>query len=558
MSDVHTRRRVLLGLGGISGVMASSPVSARQEDPSVGIVGDMAGTVHALEVETGATVWQFESDHTGFSSSPTVVEGTVFIGSRGDGTAGGSVFAIDAATGDLEWEAQVFAGWVRSSPTVIDDTVYIGGPGESESGVSGSVYALEAATGDVQWSVTGLGPATVDASPAVVDDTVYVGATDYDGGQGGFYALETASGDELWSVEAAVENASSAMTVIDGLVIGVDTGAGGDVYGIDEASGDVEWTSERPAPDAFGSPTPADELVLLTAGDVADQGAKTVYALEPATGELEWETTEPDGQLLTSPVVVRDRVYVGGTSEGGGALWALETGSGDTEWTSDGFTSPVASTPTVASGLVFVCLESGVLQAIDAENGEPRWDEPLSTSGVTSSPTVVSDPSSGHSVDARVERGTLGHHHHLWDTDGTEDGDPIPGFGMLSALTAVGGGAGRMSLKTLPANPVFLLRGKPRRLRRGGCHRSDERKNQLSDDRHWHVGVTSDAFGDTPEQDSRDARPTLAADDNLGDAMLVCVLEDRLDWRTLDDVDADVGVVAVGELANVGKEVGIY
>jgi len=68
------------------------------------------------------------------TSSPTVADGTVYIGSRDN-----SVYALDAADGSQQWSFAT-GDRVRSSPTVVGGTVYVGSN-------DNSVYAIEASSG---------------------------------------------------------------------------------------------------------------------------------------------------------------------------------------------------------------------------------------------------------------------------------------------------------------------------------------------------------------------------------------------------------------------------
>ena len=71
-----------------------------------------------------------------------------------------------AAPGDEEWTYETGDN-VRSSPTVVNGTVYIGND-------DGNVYALDAADGTEQWRFTA--GSAVTTSPTVVNGTVYVGS----------------------------------------------------------------------------------------------------------------------------------------------------------------------------------------------------------------------------------------------------------------------------------------------------------------------------------------------------------------------------------------------
>ncbi|WP_162994022.1 outer membrane protein assembly factor BamB family protein, partial [Halalkalicoccus subterraneus] len=138
-------------------------------------VGSYDDTLYALEAASGDEEWTFDAGGDVFSS--VTVEGAfAYVGGFGD-----AVLALSVGDGE---EAERFAtnGDVGSSPAIVDDTVYVGAD-------DGTVYAL----GDNDWEVeTG---AEVVASPAVSDGRVFVGSFD-----GVFYALDAATGEELWSV----------------------------------------------------------------------------------------------------------------------------------------------------------------------------------------------------------------------------------------------------------------------------------------------------------------------------------------------------------------------
>ncbi len=154
--------------------------------------------------------WAFKTAHS-VHSSPAVVDGTVYVGSRDL-----NVYAVDAATGDPQW---VFGTHleVNSSPAVVDGTVYVGSN-------DGNVYALDATTGDQQWAFeTG---SRVGSSPAVVDDTVYIGSDDHN-----VYALDATTGDQQWAFETGGRVGSSPAVVDDTVYIGSDDH---NVYALEE------------------------------------------------------------------------------------------------------------------------------------------------------------------------------------------------------------------------------------------------------------------------------------------------------------------------------------
>jgi PKD repeat protein len=187
-----TRRRVLQAT---AGALATGAVSGRGTAQASGptvYVGSY-WTLYAVDAATGTEQWVFETGDD-VESSPTVVDGTVYVGSLDD-----NLYAVDAATGTEQWAFDT-GGFVDSSPTVVDGTVYVG----SES----KLYAVDAAEGTKQWAFkTGGG---VDSSPTVVDGTVYVGSYD-----GNLYAVDAATGSQQWAFETGYSVDQSPTVVSD-------------------------------------------------------------------------------------------------------------------------------------------------------------------------------------------------------------------------------------------------------------------------------------------------------------------------------------------------------
>jgi len=73
-------------------------------------------TLYAVDAATGEQEWTFTQPEDSVSSSPTVVDDTVYVGS-GDET----LYAVDTVTGEQEWAFTQPTGLIGSSPTVVDD-----------------------------------------------------------------------------------------------------------------------------------------------------------------------------------------------------------------------------------------------------------------------------------------------------------------------------------------------------------------------------------------------------------------------------------------------------
>ena len=355
---------------------------------------EAVGVTAAQETDGGDLLWKFETGNQVRWSSPTVVDGTVFVGSHDH-----SVYALDATTGDKRWQFDA-NDRVRSPPMVADGTVFVGSHDQN-------LYALDAETGDKRWEFETPGGA-VKHSPTVVEGTVFVGSDDHN-----VYALDAETGDKRWLFEA--NDRVKSPTVADGTVfVGSDDQ---NLYALDAETGDERWQFE--ANDRLrSSPTVADGTVFVGSDD------HNLYALDVETGEQQWQFETGGAVHASSPTVAYGTVFVGNDDEN---VYALDAGTGDQQWQFE-TGGEVHSSPTVADGTVIVGSGDHHVYGLDAETGDQQWQ--FETDGkVKSSPTVVSGTVyvgswdhnvyaldagvTGSSQGSRVNLGTLGHHH-VW------------------------------------------------------------------------------------------------------------------------------------------------
>ena len=161
-------------------------------DASRVYVGAADGRVYAFDRASGGVRWKFDTegvklnsgdfgyDRRTVQSSPSVSNGTVFVGARD-----GWIYALDASTGAERWRFDHKISWINTSPAVVDGIVYAG------SSDAQFVQALDAASGRELWRTT---TGTTWSSPSVAGDVVYSGD-----GQGRLHALDRKSGKLLWS-----------------------------------------------------------------------------------------------------------------------------------------------------------------------------------------------------------------------------------------------------------------------------------------------------------------------------------------------------------------------
>ena len=216
------------------------------------------------------------------------------------------------ASGSVLWSFNK-TGTVSSSPAVVDGSVYV-------TSSYGNVYRLNATTGAQIWLNFKI-PGGISSSPTVVNKRLYVGASD-----GRVYCLDAESGGQIWNYSTGLY-VDSSPTVSNGRVyVG---SADGNLYCLDAESGGKLWNYTT-SPYDFSS------------------------------------NIGPYASGFSSPAVVDDRVYVGGTS-----FYSLNAISGSLIWAVPIF---VRLTPAVSHGHVYFTDDSGTTYCLDASNGNQVWN----------------------------------------------------------------------------------------------------------------------------------------------------------------------------------------
>lgn len=124
------------------------------------------GSVIALNMETGDTVWEYEVGDA-VMSAICVRDEQVIFGSRDE-----HVYNLSASDGELNWKTNLNAV-VASSPAVTEESVYA-------ATYEGRIFSLDISDGDLEWvydsnSVThGL---KFISSPAIVNGNLYIGSS---------------------------------------------------------------------------------------------------------------------------------------------------------------------------------------------------------------------------------------------------------------------------------------------------------------------------------------------------------------------------------------------
>ena len=235
--------------------------------------------------DPGTEEWVFKTEN-GVYASPTVVDGTVYVGSKDS-----NLYAVDGATGTEKWIFET-GGRVYASPTVVDGTVYVGSK-------DNNLYAVDVATGTEEWTFET--ESKIYTSPTVVDGTVYVGSTDNN-----LYAVDRATGTKEWIFETG-GGVNASPTVVDATVyVG---SRDNNLYAVDRITGTEEWVFETASEEWSGSGVDASPTVVNGTVYVGSKD-NNLYAVDVATGTEEW-IFETGGEINASPTVVDGTVYVG-------------------------------------------------------------------------------------------------------------------------------------------------------------------------------------------------------------------------------------------------------
>ncbi len=298
----------------------------------------------------GGRIWTFSADNSLLPvfSSPTAVDGRLYIGEGYHQNSGCRLFCLDAQNADRVLWSKATASHVESTPTVDGSRIYFGA-GDDGVRCLDSAQMQTGPDGEVPktlWHVTGM---HVDSSPTL---------------QGGRLFAGSVVGDVYQEICA--------------LAIDADTGK-------------VAWKVPAPVPLA-GAPAAAEGRVYfpMASGKLnedSDAPDGRLWCLSAADGNRQWEFRAAGG-ILGSPVLSESLVFCASRDH---YCYALESATGRVAWKQD-LGEPVVTTPIVSGGRVFVLTIGGSLVAMNANSGDVLWrfDDIRTDDGdVFSSPVLV-------------------------------------------------------------------------------------------------------------------------------------------------------------------------
>jgi len=336
------------------------------------------GTTDSTNViPEGNLKWVFSADAE-IHSSPAVVDGVVYVGSRDF-----NVYAIDAETGEKLWSFKT-GTWVESSPTVVDGIVYIGSN-------DGKIYAIDADNGRELWHFQT--QYAVKCSPAVANGMVFCGSDDYN-----MYALDAVTGKKIWDFETG-SHVISSPAIDNGIVyFGSMDGA---CYALNAVNG--RFRLRFKSNEVISSPAVNDGVVYYNSRSylyAIDGNARNwpgemdlrgwwmqfyAFRLAPAPPPVSgymWRI--PLGRSsASSPIVTNDYIYT--TSDN--RMYRIDLLTGNIDWVFYAGDT-LRSSPALTNNILYVGSEDGNLYAVDANTGQSIWYY-TTEDEITSSPAVA-------------------------------------------------------------------------------------------------------------------------------------------------------------------------
>jgi outer membrane protein assembly factor BamB len=302
----------------------------------VGVVNYTNSSLYALDAGTGALRWNAVQGGGGLAYDPTVVDGTIYVGTL----LSHALYAYRASTGALRWSFQ--ATGAMKDPVVLGRQLYV-------ASSSGALYALNARTGAVLWQAS-LHNFASPRAVAVAYGMVFVGSDDTN-----LYAFDARTGTEVWHATTGSQVFSSA--AVAGGIVYVGSHAGG-VDAFDATTGALIWNGP-PGELMDSSPAVAGGTVY-----VGSYASGAFYALDAQTGAQRWS--------FATGIKPGDAAMAGGVvcfASGGPTTYALDAATGAVLWQSPPAGDIEFHEPVVVNGVLYEGSNDGNLYAYSLPGG---------------------------------------------------------------------------------------------------------------------------------------------------------------------------------------------
>jgi outer membrane protein assembly factor BamB len=321
---------------------------------STAYIGANDGLFRAIDTDTGAVAWEFETKGA-IRSEALLVDDALYVSSDD-----GSLYAL-TLQGDLLWTSVIGSGdrsdyfFNYGSRAESAGSILVVGSGD------GIVHALERATGVERWTFDTRGP--IQTNITIGEGLAFVSSD-----QGNVYALDLGTGHERWS-RSTGDAATTNPAYSDGVLIVGSRST--ELMALDAADGAILWKHKYGASWVQSGVTVVGDAAITGSSDIGE-----VRAYAVATGTRLWSTAiggwawgtpvECDGTLYTTsmrPERIQpwDVAVHALAAVDGSVLWQAGTGPA-VEWEPDGLKMyGAAASPAVAPNTIVVPGLDGVV-----------------------------------------------------------------------------------------------------------------------------------------------------------------------------------------------------
>lgn len=278
------------------------------------------------------------------------VDGSRVYAAEPDGT----LYALELNSGSSIWQVNLDED-ISAGVTYSNDQLFVA----TKDGV---LHCLSADTGDEVWSA--VLPSEAVATAGVDDDRVFVHTID-----GRVTAFERADGQQVWSYENAMPvltvRGTGVPLVMDQLVI---TGfATGKLLALDKALGIPRWDKRLASPDGRSE---LERLVDIDGSPIWEDGR--IYAASyhgnvaalALNGQTMWEE---EGSSYTSPTLALGSLYL---TLDDGSIQAYDQLNGAIQWRQQALQQRNLGQVTVVGRYLLVADEEGYIHALRQVDGE--------------------------------------------------------------------------------------------------------------------------------------------------------------------------------------------
>jgi outer membrane protein assembly factor BamB len=219
-------------------------------------------------------------------------------------------------------------------------------------------------------------------SPIIADGYVFIPSYD-----GTLYALDEYTGSLIWSF-ATGGNVYATPAIANGIVYVASKN--GYIYALDEQTGGLIWrlANDNLTP-VTSSPVVADGMVFYGTYEAPSCGCSEVLAVNAQSGVVVWRQYVYGDYVLGGASVGNGRIFIGAGFPGTANVIAYNETTGTSLWSyATGVTTSISATPAVASGRLYVGLDSSAFIALNQTTGGLVWSFPTPGGSNATSPAV--------------------------------------------------------------------------------------------------------------------------------------------------------------------------